>query len=207
MPDGSTWFIAIGVAAIVCAIIGTAVGDTKDRSKEGFFLGLLLGVIGIVIVAVMPPSTRVRDERDAELAAALSNATGTPMVTAEQRLDAMAEAIRRDPVLGYANDPASLQRLDQAVAVVLTENRTKADLLALQSLGAPPSPQANQASASGNKEMTRFVEQYMALAWLLFLGGGLLVTFLVFVFLGVVRETAPSRQWNNQGAVGEWTQL
>lgn len=39
----------------VCAVIGGLIGRSKDRWGWGVALGLLLGPIGLIIVAVMPP--------------------------------------------------------------------------------------------------------------------------------------------------------
>ena len=39
---------------IVCAFIGAAIGGAKNRAGTGFLLGLVLGFIGVIIIAVMP---------------------------------------------------------------------------------------------------------------------------------------------------------
>lgn len=51
--------------------IGAAIGSSKGRAGEGFALGLLLGFIGWIIVAVMPPSTAVQARQAALVAAAV----------------------------------------------------------------------------------------------------------------------------------------
>lgn len=44
-------FILIMLAS---AVIGAMIGSSKGNGVPGFFLGLILGPIGLVIVAVMP---------------------------------------------------------------------------------------------------------------------------------------------------------
>lgn len=46
--------VFIGLACILCAFIGKAIGVSKGMPWAGFFLGLLLGPIGLIIIAVLP---------------------------------------------------------------------------------------------------------------------------------------------------------
>lgn len=39
---------------LLCAVAGYFIGETKNRAGLGAVLGLLLGVIGVIIIAVMP---------------------------------------------------------------------------------------------------------------------------------------------------------
>lgn len=41
--------------ALVCALAGSGIGRPKGRATLGFFLGLLLGAIGVVIIAFVKP--------------------------------------------------------------------------------------------------------------------------------------------------------
>ena len=45
--------VILGIAA-VCACFGGAIGSTKGRTVEGAVLGLLLGPIGLILIAVIP---------------------------------------------------------------------------------------------------------------------------------------------------------
>jgi hypothetical protein len=40
------------IVSIVCAGFGKALGSNKNAGKEGFFLGLVLGPIGVVVAAL-----------------------------------------------------------------------------------------------------------------------------------------------------------
>ncbi len=68
--------IIFAVVALVCGFIADAIGKSKHR-KGAFWLGLLLGVIGIVIIACMPKS------REGEIA------------EAQRQYEIQAEAARR----------------------------------------------------------------------------------------------------------------
>lgn len=53
--DQSSLCIVSGIVGVICALIGGGICQSKGRSfGEGFLLGLLLGIIGIIIVAVLP---------------------------------------------------------------------------------------------------------------------------------------------------------
>jgi hypothetical protein len=45
----------LGIIWLACAAIGYAIGNPKGRATEGIVLGLLLGVIGVIIVACLSP--------------------------------------------------------------------------------------------------------------------------------------------------------
>ena len=49
---------AILIVAILFGLVGYAMGKPKGYPGVGFFLGLLLGCIGLVIVAIMRPAKR-----------------------------------------------------------------------------------------------------------------------------------------------------
>jgi len=50
--------ITLVIGGIICGLIGIAIGDLggKGNASTGFVLGLLLGPIGCIIAAVIPPS-------------------------------------------------------------------------------------------------------------------------------------------------------
>ena len=66
-------FLAAVIGAFVCGIVGYAIADQKNAGMPGFWLGLLLGPIGIVIAAValdnrpQCPACRSRIERGASV--------------------------------------------------------------------------------------------------------------------------------------------
>ena len=57
----------IVVIWLLSAILGAVIGGAKGRPGTGFALGLLLGLIGVIIIAVMSPSP----EKQAQTAAAM----------------------------------------------------------------------------------------------------------------------------------------
>lgn len=40
---------------LACAALGYVIGKDKNRETEGLLLGLLLGLIGVVIIALLKP--------------------------------------------------------------------------------------------------------------------------------------------------------
>jgi hypothetical protein len=61
--DPTTLFV-IGAIYIVVVIASVLIGDSKGRGGEGFVLGLLLGVIGLIVTCCLAPSTAKRVERE-----------------------------------------------------------------------------------------------------------------------------------------------
>lgn len=50
------YFFGMGIVALVCALIGAVVGGPKGNAGIGFFLCLLLGPVGLVILILLPAS-------------------------------------------------------------------------------------------------------------------------------------------------------
>lgn len=53
------WFVFLAMIfcmSVVFAVIGGIVGSSKGRRVEGVLLGLFLGVIGLILIAVMEPT-------------------------------------------------------------------------------------------------------------------------------------------------------
>jgi hypothetical protein len=72
----SFWLIVI-IAWVFFGFIGAAIGSSKGLGGTGFILGLLLGPIGILIVAVMSPTPEAQARRDAEVAGATHSLGGS----------------------------------------------------------------------------------------------------------------------------------
>jgi len=51
---------------IVTGLIGLGIGNRKGRTLQGFLLGLLLSVIGILIIAFLPPTEEMKVRRAEE---------------------------------------------------------------------------------------------------------------------------------------------
>jgi hypothetical protein len=57
-PEATSTVSAMAAVVIIwlaCAGIGYAIGNAKGRGTEGLLLGLILGVIGIIIIALLKP--------------------------------------------------------------------------------------------------------------------------------------------------------
>ena len=50
----------------VTAVIGLAIGNRKGRAVQGFLLGLVLSVIGILIIAFLPATEEMKIRRERE---------------------------------------------------------------------------------------------------------------------------------------------
>ena len=46
--------ILIG-AACACGLLGAMIGNSKERAGLGFALGFLIGPIGLIVIAILPP--------------------------------------------------------------------------------------------------------------------------------------------------------
>jgi Protein of unknown function (DUF2510) len=58
---------ALLVLWAICALAGWAIGNQKGRGGEGLLLGVLLGIIGIIIVACLRPTAEVEAKRQLEV--------------------------------------------------------------------------------------------------------------------------------------------
>ena len=47
------YVFVVGVVALLCALGGQAIGRTKGRERAGFWLGLLLGPFGLILIALL----------------------------------------------------------------------------------------------------------------------------------------------------------
>jgi type VI protein secretion system component VasK len=85
---GPVVMLLVVAIALVCGFAGQAIGRPKGYPGAGLAIGLLLGVFGVVIVALMPETEAVKAARaqwqyQAQLAAA------------QQQYEIQAEAARR----------------------------------------------------------------------------------------------------------------
>ena len=100
----------------VGGLVGALIGSGKGRAAAGFWLGLLLGIIGWIIVAFMSPRARAGSYAMAQPAV-----SGAAAAEYQRQLKqwAVGEAIRRDPSLGANSDSATLARLEQAAQQIM----------------------------------------------------------------------------------------
>jgi hypothetical protein len=80
--------VVIVVVALACGFVGQAIGKPKGYPGAGLAIGLLLGVFGVVIVALMP-------ETEAVKAARAQWQYETQVAAAQRQYEIQAEAARR----------------------------------------------------------------------------------------------------------------
>jgi len=110
--------IVVGLSVwLLFVVAATTIGQGKGRGAEGFLWGLLLGLIGVLIIALYPPKPGFQ--------ASETPMSGTPVNSSygdsDKRRDAILEAIRRDPTLAQDTTPDTLARLDLAVGAIERE--------------------------------------------------------------------------------------
>lgn len=49
---------------LFCAIIGGLIGSGKGKGGAGFVLGALLGILGVIIIAILEPTPEVQAQRN-----------------------------------------------------------------------------------------------------------------------------------------------
>jgi hypothetical protein len=78
----SPWQVGIWlVAAVIFGLIGQAIGKPKGRAAAGWWLGFLLGIIGVIIIACLPRSREVQvaeAQRQYEIQAEAARRAGCP---------------------------------------------------------------------------------------------------------------------------------
>jgi len=70
----------IASSCFVTALIGLAMGNRKGRLVQGLLLGLLLSVIGIVIIAFLPPTEEMKIRRAQEKMRIQQRRRGEPLI-------------------------------------------------------------------------------------------------------------------------------
>jgi hypothetical protein len=65
---------------VATALIGLAIGNRKGRAVQGFLLGLLLSVIGIFIIAFLPPTEEMKIRRAEQKKRIQQRPRGEPLI-------------------------------------------------------------------------------------------------------------------------------
>ena len=86
MAPGAVLIVLI--ITLACAFAGRAIGKPKGYPGAGFAIGLLLGILGVVIVALMP-------ETEAAKAARVQRQYEAQVAAAQWQYEIQAEAARR----------------------------------------------------------------------------------------------------------------
>jgi hypothetical protein len=103
--------------------LGYAIGKSKGRGFQGALLGFWLNLIGILIIAVLPPTAETQRARDENLASAIAKAHGLTPSSAEavsvtstnRRQQALQSVVNSHPELVEDKSPEALSRLKQLV--------------------------------------------------------------------------------------------
>jgi hypothetical protein len=76
---------AIVIGAVICSFLGLIIGSTKGQGGAGFFLGALLGPLGLILCLIMKPTPAIAAAREeaieaerARLRAQRDGTSGTP---------------------------------------------------------------------------------------------------------------------------------
>jgi uncharacterized membrane protein YeaQ/YmgE (transglycosylase-associated protein family) len=86
MDDG-TWFFTVFIAGLVTGFIGLWIAKEKGRSEgEGFLLGFLLSVIGLIVEGLLPEVAKPNPQRRVSKADSRILALGNPEPTEEPEL-------------------------------------------------------------------------------------------------------------------------
>lgn len=115
MPDDP--IVIYALLGLLCGLVGAAIGSAKSRAGFGFFLGLVLGPLGCIIIAVLP------GERRRDFMEAISARPGTAQPSSADAISALLD----------------LKKLLDAGAVTEAEYSDKKKLL-LDQIGAAPKP-------------------------------------------------------------------
>lgn len=81
MSNSGAGFVTVLIVIALLAVngcIGYLIGNAKGRGTEGFWLGFLISVIGWIIVAILPRSLELEEERELRLATARGVVSATP---------------------------------------------------------------------------------------------------------------------------------
>lgn len=57
-------WIVLAIIMMICGAVGYAIGEPKGRQDQGFWLGLL-GIVGWIVIALLPPTDEVSAKRAA----------------------------------------------------------------------------------------------------------------------------------------------
>lgn len=72
--DPTSYYAVALIGWLVCFIIGAGIGSSKGKGGEGALLGLLLGPLGLILIALSTPTPEVLAQRAAAVAAAQPDA-------------------------------------------------------------------------------------------------------------------------------------
>jgi uncharacterized membrane protein YeaQ/YmgE (transglycosylase-associated protein family) len=98
MEDGS-WFFAVLIAGVITGLIGLWIAKEKGRNGgEGFLLGFLLSVIGLIVEGLLPEIAKLNPVRYISKADSRILALGNPEPTNEPpALSADGRPLRKCP--------------------------------------------------------------------------------------------------------------
>jgi len=118
-----TYWGVVLITAVICGAIGAVIGKPKGYEGLGLALGLLLSLIGIIVIALMPESPQVRDQR--------ARIATPPELDTESQLRTIEDLARRGQI-------SEMERTEARRAILTRAASSPAKALSVAASALPP---------------------------------------------------------------------